>query len=350
MTLDELAPVIKATVRGDGSKQVTACAGLEDATPEHMSFLANRKYAPLLQTTSAGAVILSIEDARSAPDGQNLMVADDPYFAFREALVALHGWREQPEPGISTRAYVDDTAEIAELCTIRPFAFVAPRARIGKRCVIYPGCYIGRDVEIGDDCVLFPNVTIYERCRIGRNVTLHAGCVVGQDGFGYVTRDGMHKKIPAVGNVVIGDDVEMGAGCVVDRATVGATVIRDGCKFSDLVAIGHGSTVGRHNLLVAQVGLAGSVKTGDYVVMGGQVGVAPHLEIGDGVQIAAKSGVMHDLPEKQKYGGQPALPLHDAKRIVLSQMKVPDLIKEVKQLRQRLADIEAAIEASTPSS
>lgn len=348
-TLDELASAIGATLRGEGSRLVSRCAGISEAGEADVTFVSNRKYAAQLATTRAAAVVVSPADAEQAPAGLSLLIASDPYFAFREAIVALHGFRSHPAPGISEQAYIDQTAEIGELCTIRPFVYIAPRARIGKRVVIYPHCYIGKDAVIGDDCILFPSVTIYDKCVLGDRITLHSGCVIGQDGFGYAThkRPGeemAHHKIPQVGNVVIEDDVELGAACTVDRAALGSTRIGKGTKFSDLVAIGHGTEVGKHNLLVAQVGIAGSAQTGDYVVMGGQVGVAGHLKIGSGVQIAAKAGVMADVPPGQKIGGQPAIPLEDAKRGVLATMRLPALLQDFRKLQKRVAELEAALQ------
>jgi len=340
MTLEELAGRIGAKVQGESSRVVSRCAGLEEAGPEEVSFLANRKYAKLLAKTQAGAVVVSPKDAADAP-AQTLLIAEDPYFAFREAVVALHGFRKHPAPGIDTHAFVDPTAEIAELCTVRPFVYIAPRAKIGKRCVIYPHCYIGKDAVIGDDCILYPNVTVYDQCVLGNRVTLHAGCVIGQDGLGYAMNKGAWHKIPQIGNVVLEDDVELGANCAIDRATVGSTRIGQGTKFSDLVAIGHGTKVGKHNMIVAQVGLAGSVETGSYVTMGGQVGVAGHLSIGDQVQIAAKAGVMTDLAAKEQYGGEPAIPLSDAKRVVLASMRLPEMLAEFKKLQRRVEKLEA---------
>lgn len=344
ITLTDLAQQIGATVRGDGGHLVSRCAGLEDAGPEDVSFLSNRKYVKLLATSKAGAVIVAAADADQA-GGRTLLVADDPYFAFREAVVALHGYRQHPAPGISPLAYIDPTAEVGELCTIRPFAYIAPRARIGKRCVIYPHGYVGKDAVIGDDTVLYPGVTVYDKCVLGRRVTLHAGCVIGQDGFGYATHkdangEVVHHKIPQAGNVVLEDDVEMGAGCTIDRATVGSTRIGRGTKFSDLIAIGHGTQVGRHNLFVAQVGLAGSTQTGDYVVMGGQVGVAGHLKIGPMAKLAAQSGVMSDLDGGEEYGGSPAIRLGEAKRQVLAAMRLPEMQQEFRKLQKKVAELE----------
>lgn len=338
MTVGELADRIGATVAGraDRDAAVDRCTSLEAAAPGAVTFLVNRKYAAQLSDTQATAVIVG--EGVDAPE-KTLLVAEDPYYAFRNAVVALHGFREHPqftqEP-ISPQAVVHETAELGEGCVVHPFAVIGPGARLGRNCMVYPHCFIGPSVTIGDDCTLYPSVTVYDDCVIGDRVTLHAGCVVGQDGFGYATHGGEHHKIPQVGNVVIEDDVEMGANCSIDRATVGSTVIGRGTKFSDCVTIGHGTRVGRHNLYVGLVGLAGSVETGDYVAMGGQVGVAGHLKIGDQVQIAATSGVMNDIPAKMQVGGTPALPLTEAKRVHLSTLRLPDLIARVKKLERQL--------------
>jgi UDP-3-O-[3-hydroxymyristoyl] glucosamine N-acyltransferase len=345
LTASQLATTVEAELRGDGAHVLTACTGLDDAAANHVSFLANRKYAGSLATTKAGAVILSKDDAAQAPAGLTVLIAKDPYFAFRQAVVALHGFRQQPVPGISPLAVIGAGATIGPGASIQPFVVIEAGATIGARTVIHPHCYIGKAAVIGEDCILYPNVTLYEHCVLGNRVTLHAGCVIGQDGFGYAThkRPGepvMHHKIPQIGNAVVEDDVEMGAGCAIDRATVGSTRIGAGTKFSDHIAIGHGASLGRYNLLVAQVGIAGSTDTGDYVVMGGQVGVAGHLEIGTGAQLAAQSGVMTDIPAGEKWGGQPAMPLNQAKRIVLALTRVPDLLKEVKDLQKRVEELE----------
>ncbi len=353
VTLTQLAEKLHAVVRGDGGGTVTGCAAIDEAGPAHVTFVANRKYLSHLATTQAAAVILGPQDVGEAPATLTLLVADDPYFAFRNAMIALHGWRQHPPPGVSPQAYVDPTAVVEELCTIRPFAYVAPQARIGRRCILYPGCYVGKYAVLGDDCVLYPNVVVYDKCVLGDRVTLHSGTVIGQDGFGYAThafpnQAPAHHKIPQAGNVVIEDDVEMGANCSIDRATIGSTVIRRGTKFSDGVTIGHGCEVGEHNLLVAQVGLAGSVTTGKYVVMGGQVGVAGHLTIGDQVQIAAKAGVMHDLDARKQYGGAPATEFTDTKRQLLALTRLPEMLATIRKLQKRIDALEKQARVSDP--
>ena len=349
MNVEELATKIGAKLRlgtafaSPAAQTLTACATLEEAGEPDISCLSNPRYAPSLATTKAGAVVVSPKDEPNVPADKTALIADDPYFAFRNALIALHGFRNHGPTGVSPQAIVDPSAKIGEGVTIMPFAFVAADAVIGARTVLYPHSYVGPRAKIGVDCQLFPSVVVYDDCVVGDRVTLHACCVIGQDGFGYATHKGQHHKIPAIGNAVIEDDVELGAGCTIDRATLGSTRIGKGTKFSDLVAIGHGAQIGKHNLFVAQVGIAGSTKTGDYVVMGGQVGVAGHLKIGSMVKIAAKAGVMTDLASNDDYGGMPTVPLSEAKRQVLAGMKLPEMMKEFRDLKRKVAELEAKV-------
>lgn len=351
MNVQELATKIGAKLRlgtaftSPAAQVITRCATLEEADSAAVSFLSNPRYASSLATTKAGAVVVSPKDESSVPAEKTALIADDPYFAFRQAVVALHGFRQHGPVGVSPQAIVSPTAKIGEGATIMPFAFVADDAVIGPRTVLYPHSYVGPRAKIGADCILFPSVTVYDDCVLGNRVTLHACCVIGQDGFGYATHQGTHHKIPQTGNAVLEDDVEMGAGCTIDRATLGSTRIGKGTKFSDLVAIGHGAQIGEHNLFVAQVGIAGSTKTGKYVVMGGQVGVAGHLHIGDMIKIAAKAGVMTDLASNDDYGGTPTVPLSEAKRQVLAGMKLPEMMKEFRDLKRKVAELEAKLNA-----
>ena len=362
MNAQDLAHAVGATLSGDINAEVTRCAPLPEAGPGDLTFLNNRRYAHLLPNTRASAVILQPGDVPDAPAGAALFVTDDVYLAFRHAMAALHGDRPRAEPGISPLAVVDDTAELGERCTVHPGAYIAPHAVVGDRTVLYPGVYVGEGARIGDDCTLYPNVCVYDGCTLGDRVTLHAGTVIGQDGLGYATSprkprqgegdadcDGdapadevIHHKVPPAGNAVVEDDVEMGANCSVDRATLGSTVIGAGTKFSNSVTIGHGARIGRHNLFVAQVGVAGSTTTGEYCVFGGQVGVGGHLVIGSRVQIAASSKVMHDIPDGETWGGTPARPFTDMKRILLQQQRLPEMAAELKRLRRRLDALEAA--------
>jgi UDP-3-O-[3-hydroxymyristoyl] glucosamine N-acyltransferase len=210
--------------------------------------------------------------------------------------------------------------------------------------------YIGQNAKVGDDCILFPNVVVYDRCVLGNRVTLHANTVIGQDGFGYATHKGAHHKIPQAGIVVIEDDVEMGAGCAIERAAIGETRIGKGSKFADLISIGHGTTIGAHCLLVSLVGVSGSVEIGDYVALGGQVGVTGHLRIGHRAQVAARSAVVQDVPDGTKVGGVPAIELDKAKRNALAGLELYELVKRVRALERELAKVNQQQQTTKSSS
>lgn len=337
LTLGALAKVIGADLYGNGEAVVDRCASIEVAQANEVAFVANTKYLKHLDSTQAGAVIVG-PDAR-CPEQLNRLVARDPYFAFREALVALHGYREHPEPmeaenGVSDLACIHPEASIGTDCRIHPFAVVERGARVGARCVLYPGAYVGREARVGDDCILFPNSVVYDRCILGNRVTLHSSTVVGQDGFGYATHKGVHHKIPQTGIVVVEDDVELGAGCAIERAAMGETRIGAGTKFADLISIGHGTTIGKHCLLVSLVGISGSVDVGNYVVLGGQVGVSGHLAIGDGVQAAGKTAIVDNVAPGSKVGGVPAVEIDQAKRNALVGMDLYGLARRVRELEK----------------
>ena len=340
MSLAQLAQRIDATVSGDQAVQVTGCAPIDQAGPHDVTFLANAKYQKFLETTQAAAVIVDAEV--SCPSHVARLIADDPYFAFRNAVVALAGFRQHPQPvdvdsrGISAHAQVHPEATVGKGAIIHPFAVVEQDATIGQRCVLYPGAYVGRASVLGDECVLYPNAVIYEHCVLGDRVAVHANTVVGQDGFGYATHGGVHHKIPHVGRVIIEDDVELGAGCAIERATMGETRIGKGTKFADLISIGHGTRIGSHCLFVSLVGVSGSVDVGNYVALGGQVGVTGHLTIGDGVQAAGKTAIVQDVEPGKKIGGIPAVDLDQAKRNALAGMDLYGLVQRVKQLEREL--------------
>jgi UDP-3-O-[3-hydroxymyristoyl] glucosamine N-acyltransferase len=321
MRLDELAKQIDAELVARGADsgktaavQITSAARLEDAGSGQISFLANIKYQNQLATTQASAVIVTSDLEASVPDGVALLRAKDSYFAFMKAVVALHGHRKHPAKGADPRAFVD------------------PTAKIGPNTVVYPGVYVGPRVAIGRDCILYPNCVIYEDCVLGDRVIVHAGASIGNDGYGFATHEGIHHKIPQIGNVIIGDDVEIGAQTAIARAALASTVIGRGTKIDSLVTIGHGTRIGEHSLLVAQVGIAGSVTTGHHFVAGGQVGITGHLKIGNVVQAGAQAGIMGDLEDGAIVAGSPAMPLRTAKRIALLWQKLPELFDRVRRL------------------
>ncbi|MCH2148154.1 MAG: UDP-3-O-(3-hydroxymyristoyl)glucosamine N-acyltransferase [Phycisphaerales bacterium] len=346
MTLDQLAERLGATVHGDGSRTVSSCAPIEEAGSQDITFLANKRYARYLKSTSAAGVLIAPDVA--CPEHLTRLVCDDPYFAFRNAMVELHGFRTHPEPldadtkHVSAQAAVHPEAVIGDDTRVHPLATVERGVRIGARSHIYPGVVLCENVTIGDDCILYPNVTVYEGCSLGDRVTIHANSVIGQDGFGYATHAGAHHKIPQAGNVVIEDDVEIGGACAIERATMGTTRIGKGTKLADLISIGHGTTLGEHCLLVSLVGIAGSVNVGNYVVFGGQTGVSGHITIGDGVQALAQSGIAGDVDAGTTVGGVPAIDADTAKRNALAGTQLHALFKRVKKLERQAAPDDSA--------
>jgi UDP-3-O-[3-hydroxymyristoyl] glucosamine N-acyltransferase len=318
MRLDELARQIGAELAGDGAIEINSVATLEEAHAGQVAFLSNPKYQKQLETTKASAVIVV---SRIRSDHVALLKAEDPYYAYSQAVVLLHGYRKHPHQGVHADAHVDATASI------------------GPSTVIYPGAYVGPRARIGSDCVIYPNATIYDDTIIGDRVIVHACAVIGQDGFGFATHKGEHHKIPQVGNVILEDDVEIGSSCVIARAALGSTIIGKGTKIDALVVIGHGTKVGEHGLLVAQVGIAGSATIGHHVTMAGQVGVAGHLKIGDNVTIAAKAGVISDVEDRAVLIGVPAMPASQARRVYALWTQLPELFERLKALEQEVEEL-----------
>jgi UDP-3-O-[3-hydroxymyristoyl] glucosamine N-acyltransferase len=339
-----LAEIVGGELLGDGAALVTGMAPLESASPTEAAFLANPRYEKHVANTKAAAVIVPADYA--APAGVAVIRCADPYFAFRQAMVALYGFRPRPFVGVHRWAYIDQRAMLGENVAVAQFVTISEGAVIGAGTVLYPGVFIGPHARIGRDCILHPSVTVYDHCILGDRVTVHANSVIGEDGFGYATRDGRHHKIPQAGWVEIGDDVEIGANCSVDRAAIGATRIGEGTKFSNQVALGHGAQVGRHNLLVAQVGIAGSTRTGDYCVFGGQSGVVGHVALGDGVQVAAQAGVTNDVPAGMKVLGSPADELTEARRQLVLVRKLPELRRRLVELETQVAAIKKQLDES----
>jgi UDP-3-O-[3-hydroxymyristoyl] glucosamine N-acyltransferase len=332
---------LRVSLTGNPETVIHRVNTLEDAQAGDITFLANRKYFNHIRETQATAIIL--HETISGPDHLVQIKTDDPYYGICLIIELIHGHRKHPFTGIDPAAKIDPGAKIGKNAAIAAGVTIYGNVTIGENAVIYPGCFIGPECVIGNNLILFPNVTVYDKTIIGNNVTIHAGTVVGEDGFGYSTYKGSHHKIPQIGNVIIEDDVEVGANCAIDRAGIGSTVLGKGTKFSNLIAIGHGTKVGPHCMLVAQVGIAGSTKLGHHVTLGGQVGVVGHIAIGDNVTVGAKSGVINNVDDGQTLLGQPALPIQDTKRQVLMVGKLPEMREQLKLLHKRIEQIEKGL-------
>ena len=310
VAISEIVAHVQGRYSGPADVSITGVAPLADATSEHIAFLANPKYASQVESTKAAAVLVANDLAGDSP---RWIRVDNPYYAM--ASVVTRWFADRPGPrGISPLASVAASATLGEGVSVGPFTSIGERAVIGAGATIYGNVTIEPDVEIGEGTIVYPQVSIYHRSRIGRRCIVHSGVVIGSDGYGFAFHEGSHHKIPQVGIVRIDDDVEIGAGSTIDRAALGETVIGAGTKIDNLVQIGHNVKVGRHCLLVSQVGIAGSTSLGDHVVVAGQSGFAGHLEIGNRVQVAAKSAVLDDVPDDTKVMGIPAIPFREFAR------------------------------------
>jgi UDP-3-O-[3-hydroxymyristoyl] glucosamine N-acyltransferase len=341
MTLAELAARLGCTLAGDGAIEIHSVAGIEQAGPGQITFLANAKYAPKARTTRASAIL-----AKEPVDGVATLVSANPYLDFARTLGFFYQ-PPAPPPGIHPLAFVADSASIGPNPSIGPFAVVGPRVRVGANCVLHPHVTIYEGVEIGDDFLAHAHVSIREFCRIGNRVTLQNGVVIGADGFGFAKdAQGRHQKIVQSGIVVVEDDVEIQSLTSVDRAAIGETRIRRGARIDSLVQIGHACDVGEDAILCGQVGLAGSTIVGNQALLAGQVGVSGHLKIHDRAVVYAQSGVGRDVPAGAVISGSPAFDAREWLRAVTAFPKLGDLLKRVRQLESRLEALESAVEES----
>jgi UDP-3-O-[3-hydroxymyristoyl] glucosamine N-acyltransferase len=332
--LRELAARLDCRLDGDGDIEITRVAGITDAGPGDVTFLANPKYEKALAATRASAVILP--EGPSAPCAT--LRSPEPYLAFARA-VGVFAPDDRPAPGVHAMTAIAPDARLGDGVSLGPFVVVGAGARIGARTVVYPNVTIGPGVQIGDDCVIHANVSIRERVTLGHRVVLQDGVVLGGDGYGFVRRaDGTHEKIPQVAAVVIEDDVEIGANTTVDRPAVGETRIKAGAKIDNLVQIAHGVSIGRNALMAAQVGISGSTTIGDDVIFGGQVGVGGHLTIGKGAIAVGQSGVTNSLEPGERVAGYPAIDNQTWRRASV-------LFKHLPELKKRIDALEKEIEA-----
>ncbi len=337
-TLEEVARYVNGHVFGDPNTKISSAATLNKAGDGDISFLANLKYEKQLRTTKASAVIVgkdTIIDSKVP-----LLVAEDPYYAFMQIMVLLHGHRKHKKVGISKLAYISDNAKIGADCDIHNFVTIADDARVSDRCIIYPGVYIGEGVHVGNDCIIYPNVTIYDGCRLGNRVIINANSAIGEDGFGFASHNGLLHKIPQIGTVILEDDVEIGACCGIERGTLGDTIIEKGTKLGDLIAVGHGTRIGPHCLLVAQVGISGSTSIGHHCIVGGQVGITGHITIGNSVMIGAQSGVINNVGDNKIVLGSPAIDARIARRAYSMLKNLPDMRTSIHILEKQIAALE----------
>lgn len=329
-TAAEIAKELNGQVLGDGSIKLTGFAPATAAKAGDLTFAENESFFAKAEQSAASAILV---DGPFQSERKVIIKVPNARIAFARVLPLFF-----PEPvfaaGIHSSAVVAASAKIDPTAHVGAHCVIGENAKIGARAVLRGGNHVGDNCSIGAETVLFPNVTLYNETQIGQRVRIHAGAVVGADGFGYVFDNGVHRKVPQVGQVIIQDDVEIGANVTIDRGALGPTVIGKGTKIDNLVQIAHNVVIGEHGLLVAQVGIAGSTKIGKYVTLAGQVGIAGHLKIGDQAIVAAQSGVMHDIPEKGKWLGSPAQPDRKTKRQMIAVQQLPELLRRIRELEE----------------
>jgi len=340
-TLKEIAELTNSTLVGDPNKCIRHVADLETANENDASFLANPLYIRAMEGSNAGVIFVS--DKIRLVQNKNFLVNENPSCAFQQ-LIELFFGKKQILTGFSAihpSAVIHPSVKIGKNASIGPQAVLDENVTIGDNTTVGAGCYIGPQTTLGKDCTLHPRVTVRENCKIGNRVVIQPGAVIGSCGFGLTTdKNGTHTRLTQLGIVVIGDDVEIGANTVVDRARFKATTIGKGTKIDNLVQIAHGVIIGEHNIIVSQTGIAGSSETGNYVVIGGQVGIVGHVKICDQVMIAAKSGVTKSIKKPGKYGGYTILPINEFNRNHIMLLNIAKHVKDIKELNRRILLLE----------
>jgi UDP-3-O-[3-hydroxymyristoyl] glucosamine N-acyltransferase len=331
LKLKELAEIIGGKIIGNEDIEISGVAGIDIAGPGDITYLADPKKLQDIAGLKASALIVN-----KKMDGPpvTMLLVDNPQYAFAKSLEVFY--RKPVEPaGISEHAVIGINPDIGANVSIYPFASIGKNVTLGAGVSIFSGVYVGDGVSIGANSVLHPNVTILENITIGSNVVIHSGTVIGSDGFGYVLEKGKHYKIPQVGGVIIEDDVEIGANTVIDRATVGNTIIGNGTKIDNLVQIAHNVKIGENCIIVSQVGISGSVEIGNGVILAGQVGVRDHISIGDSAIVGAQSGIGNNIPGGQVYSGSPAIPHTKWLRSQSIYSRLPELMKRLQELEKK---------------
>lgn len=349
LSAQEISTIAKGRILGDPQRVITGAKPVHTAGPEDLTFATDRRNLKTAMERSPAVVVVPEALAEAIADESasttTFIVADDPQGTVLQSLARMHPPQQKAPAGISPHAFISDSAQIGEDVTIHPCVHVGDNVVIGDRCVLHPGVVIGADSRIGHDVTLHPYVVLFPGVEIGNRVDMQPGVILGGDGFGYRTHEGQHQRVAHFGTLKIGDDVDIGALSTFDRAVIGTTVIGDGTKIGNLVAVAHNCELGRHNLLVSQVGFAGSVTTGEYVVCAGQVGVGDHVHLGDHCTLAAKTGVHRDLPGGQLYLGAPAAPIEQTTRQMMALRKLPELRQTVRSLEKQVQALTAQLDS-----
>ena len=332
--------MLNGTVEGDALATVNQLAKIEEASAGSLSFLANPKYEQYLYTTNASIVIVNNDLVLAEPVKATLIRVENAYSAF-SVLLERYNTIKLNKTGIEQPSFIHPSAQVGKDCYIGAFAYIGPGVKTGNNCKIYPHTYIADNVTLGDNVTLFPGVIVYFDCVIGSNVIIHSGTIIGSDGFGFAPKpDGTYNKISQIGNVVIGDDVEIGSNTTIDRATMGSTVIHKGVKLDNLIQIAHNVEIGANTVIAAQTGVSGSTKVGENAIIGGQVGIVGHVSLAKGTQIQAQSGISRTITdENKKWAGSPATRYNDHMRSQVVVNRLPELEKKILELEKMIAEL-----------
>ena len=339
-TAHDISLLLNGTVEGDPHVTVNRLAKIEEASAGSISFLANPKYEQYLYNTDASVVLVNKEQILAEPVKATLIRVENAYSAIT-ILLERYNTIKLNKAGIEQPNFIHPSAQIGEDCYIGAFAYIGPGVKLGNKCKIYPNVYIADNVVLGNNVTLFPGVIVYFDCVLGNNVIIHSGAIIGSDGFGFAPNpDGTYNKISQIGNVILEDDVEVGANTTIDRATMGSTVIRKGVKLDNLIQIAHNVEIGSNTVIAAQTGVSGSTKIGENVILGGQVGVVGHISLAKGTQVQAQSGVSRNITEEnKKWAGSPATRYNDHMRSQVVVSHLPELEKRIIELEKVIAEL-----------
>ena len=334
----QIAEYIQGVIEGDENATVHTFAKIEEGIPGAISFLSNPKYTHYIYDTQSSIVLVNKDFAPEKEVKATLIRVDNAYESLAK-LLNLYEMSKPKKTGVDPLAYIAPTAKIGQNVYIAPFACVADGAEVGDNTVLHPHATVGTSAKVGSDCILYPHATVYHDCRVGNHCILHAGSVIGADGFGFAPSPEGYEKIPQIGIVILEDNVEVGANTCIDRATMGATIIRKGVKLDNLIQIAHNVEVGSHTVMASQVGIAGSTKVGEWCMFGGQTGLAGHIKIGNKVNLGAQSGVPGSIKDGQNLIGTPPMELKAYFKSSAVFRKLPDMYHELNSLKKEIEEL-----------
>lgn len=341
-TVSQIAAILNGKVEGNAEEEISSLGKIQDAGKGDITFLANLKYEDHIYGTKASAVIVANDFVPKKQINATLIKVKDPYTSFTVLLEEYHKFVSFSKAGVEEPSYIGAGSHTGDGIYRGAFSYIGKNVKIGENVKIYPQAYIGDNVAIGDHTIIYSGVKIYENCKVGSRCVLHAGAVIGSDGFGFAPQeDGSYKTIPQLGNVVLEDDVSIGANTTIDCATLGSTIIRKGTKLDNLIQVAHNVEIGSNTVMAAQSGVSGSTKIGNNCIIAGQVGISGHIEIGDKVTIGAQSGIMKSMENGKTVLGSPAQERGEFFKSFAVIRKLPELNRRIKQLEEKILNLPA---------